>query len=201
MLTQVLRLALALTLLTALLIGLTYAQPDDNPMLRAFLLPPAGCAPPCFLNVRPGHTPSADAVALLENHAWIETVEPSSSFYDLVWSGAQPAFIDAGALSYLLIAAGRVDQIRLRTILRLGDVVALLGAPDEGAAWLSGSSSGVFHTVWYHGLGLEIGGYAACPARYDDLWHMPVEVRIADHGLVNSTAARYRRPHLPAACR
>lgn len=173
-----LRLAALLTVAFGTMIGLVRARPADDPDLRTFLIPPDNCRPPCFLGVQPGITTVDDAMAILEASAWIADVEPSASFYDLHWSGSQPDFIDAGSLNYFMAETQVVGQIRLRTRLRLGDVYGLLGKPDASYWLLSGSGSGVFHALIYTRLGVEVSGYAPCPTHRQDLWRMPVEVRL-----------------------
>ncbi len=46
-----LRLAALLTLAFGAGIGLLRARPADDTSLRAFLIPPENCQPPCFLGV------------------------------------------------------------------------------------------------------------------------------------------------------
>jgi hypothetical protein len=173
-----LRLAALLTLTVGVAIGLVRARPYDDPALYTFLTPPHDCAAPCFLGVQPGITPLEEAVTILEANDWIAEVEAGGRFHDLLWSGTQPDFIDDDALNYFMIRAGVVDSIRLRTRLRLGDVVGLLGRPDDSFSWLTGSGSGVFYAMIYTQLGVEVSGFAPCPALRRDMWQMPVEIRL-----------------------
>jgi hypothetical protein len=178
------RLAALLTLLFGAVIGLVRAQPYDDPVIRAFLTPPQGCDAPCFIGVQPGITPLNEAIAILESSGWIAEVEDSGRFHDLLWNGQQPEFIDDDALNYLMIRAGVVDSIRLRTRLRLGDVVALLGRPDDSFSWLTGSGSGVFYAMIYTQLGVEVSGFAPCPALRRQMWQMPVEIRLQEQNIL-----------------
>jgi hypothetical protein len=179
-----LRLAALLTLIFGAAIGLVRARPYDDPEMRAFLTPPQGCAAPCFMGVQPGTTTMDEAVAILEASGWIDKVETGGRFYDLLWSGEQPDFIDDESLNYLMIRAGVVDLIRLRTRLRLGDVVALLGRPDDSFSWLTGSGSGVFYAMIYTRLGVEVSGFAPCPALRREMWQMPVEIRLQNQNIL-----------------
>jgi hypothetical protein len=179
-----LRLAALLTLAFGAAIGLVRAQPYDASEIRAFLTPPQDCAAPCFLGVQPGRTTLDEAVALLEASGWIAEVERGGRFHDFLWNGQQPDFIDDRALNYFMIRAGVVDQIRLRTRLRLGDVVGLLGRPDDSFSWLTGSGSGVFYAMIYTRLGVEVSGFAPCPALRRNMWQMPVEIRLQGQNIL-----------------
>ncbi|MBZ0302496.1 MAG: hypothetical protein K8J31_22310 [Anaerolineae bacterium] len=63
------RLAVALTLLFTLAIGLIRAQPYDRHIARQWLLPAQGCAAPCFLGMRPGETTFDEAAAFFKGRS------------------------------------------------------------------------------------------------------------------------------------
>jgi hypothetical protein len=179
-----LRLAALLTVTFSAAIGLVRARPYNDPAMHTFLIPPHDCDSPCFLGVQPGVTTMDEAVVLLEASGWIAEVEAGGRFHDLLWSGDQPDFIDDESPNYFMIRAGVVDSIRLRTRLRLGDVVALLGRPDDSFSWLTGSGSGVFYAMIYTQLGVEVSGFAPCPALRREMWQMPVEIRLQNQNIL-----------------
>jgi hypothetical protein len=58
---------------TAIILAIR-AQPFDAADLRALLVP-TNCPAPCFLGIRPGITTVDNALAILENHAWVTGVD------------------------------------------------------------------------------------------------------------------------------
>lgn len=82
------------------------AQPYDDGDLHALFTPPEGCAMPCILGIRAGETPTDEAVALLENHQWVEDVlctgRPDYGEYPrcrVTWSSDAPDFLDGAILT------------------------------------------------------------------------------------------------------
>lgn len=176
---RLLRLSVILTFGFGVVVGLVRLRPAENVDMRAFLLPSEDCAAPCFLGVQPGTTTLPQAARILQANDWIDHVSQSAHFYDLLWSGSQPAFIDTSAPNYYMPRPdNRVGQMRLRTSLRLGDVIAVLGEPDLRFSRLA--RSGIFHTIIYTRLGLEISGFAPCSMPYREIWYIPVEIRLHD---------------------
>jgi hypothetical protein len=70
-----LKFALVITTLCTLTLAAIRAQPYDDSELRAFLLPPEGCAAPCFMGIRPGVTTGDEAIAILERTGWIAQMD------------------------------------------------------------------------------------------------------------------------------
>jgi hypothetical protein len=189
-----LRLVVPLLLLSGALVAGVRARPAaDAPSLRAFFIPPAGCAAPCWLGIRPGVTTVDEALALLHAHEWVAGVRQSGVFYDLQWSGSQPAWIDSGFHSHFRANGRLVDAIRIRTTLPNGLIFALLGQPDSGVINTPLNQAGLRHTARYEHSGAEISSLTACPMRRDSVWHTPVEVRY------RSGFAQYRPYHYTRA--
>jgi hypothetical protein len=178
LLLRICRLALLLTGVFVMVFGVIRMQPNNNADILALLMPPQGCPAPCFLGVRPGRTTSAEAVAVLEQHEWIAAVEPSADFLDLRWSGTQPGFLDSDARNYLHVAWYAIGEIRLATTLSLGDLWVALGQPEAGFAVPTASGSGFNQHLIYRQLGVEVGSFVRCSAQRQDLWHVPVEIRL-----------------------
>src|SRR6188472_4169193 len=96
-----LRILKVLLLLNSLFIVMILAillLPNDDDNIRKLLMPPEGCAAPCFMNVRAGITSGAEAARLIGKHQW---AQPSlfymrswndmyARFVSWKWSGQQP---------------------------------------------------------------------------------------------------------------
>lgn len=173
----------------ALLIGVIYSQPQDDAALRTFFVPPVDCAAPCWLGVRPGITPVTEAIRLLEAHEWIDRVERSSAFYDLIWSGRQPDWIDSSFRSHFRAAGDTVENIRIRTTLSVGRVFILLGRPQTGVLNAPLNQAGLRHTAIYNQNGAEINSLTLCPITRRSLWHTPVEIQYRDLSVLYSAYA------------
>lgn len=161
----------------ALLISVIYTRPYDDSALRMFFIPPADCAAPCWLGVRPGVTRVDDAIRLLEAHDWIDHIERSSAFYDFEWSGRQPDWIDSSFNSHFRASGATVESIRIRTSLPLGALFILLGRPQTGLINLPLNQAGLRHTAVYTQNGAEINSLIVCPILRDTLWQSPFEIQ------------------------
>ena len=116
------RLAIGLTLMFLLPILAIHTRPYDGRVIRALLLPPAGCAAPCFRGLRPGYTTLSEAMAYFQGRPEIYFfVERSSPVQDTAllnwrdtWTGYSGAlhFID-GRLVELTLSGLHLDQIWL----------------------------------------------------------------------------------------
>lgn len=69
-----LRLSVLLTVAFAVIIGVIRAQPEAHPELERLLVPPPGCAMPCFLGIQPGQTSAEQATDILEAHPYVGEV-------------------------------------------------------------------------------------------------------------------------------
>jgi hypothetical protein len=121
------------------------AQPYDDTDVRAFLMPPADCAAPCFLGIRPRVTAVQKAVKLLQQHEWIGEVDDFDPIprtdsrsvifatrVDWTWNGQQPAWLgpEQDSMLFFYPTVGRVDKIIIETGLTVGAVQYVLGRPD-----------------------------------------------------------------------
>jgi hypothetical protein len=81
------------------------AQPYEGDRLRALLASRGSCPMPCFLGIRAGMTPGDEALAILQNHAWVDRksifmITDEARQYSRVtwhWSGQQPDFLTGSA--------------------------------------------------------------------------------------------------------
>ncbi len=124
-----LRLALTLTALFALLALAARLQVRDDAPLRALLLPPEGCPAPCFLGVRPGASDTTAALEQLAAHLPGAAAQPRISYS--VRLAASPG---RGEVEARLLTAGERVAAVLWTPappLTLGDMLLALGPPPE----------------------------------------------------------------------
>ena len=180
------RCALWLTLLWLLPILLIRAQPYHDSDLRASLAPPDGCSAPCFMGIRPGTTTTAEAIAILENHAWVAQV--SAPDPDMVerpdtglvgspvvrwrWSELRPAWIAPEPGGELWTVDQHVRFLKISTQFSLGDVRLSLGNPDDEytSAFANLTGHFWFYDGWYrdHNTLLATSGF--CPLKLSDLY-------------------------------
>lgn len=173
----VIRVALALTTLFSLLAAAAQAGSYDGAALLAFTLPPPGCAVPCWQHIRPGATPSREAVEQLRAHPWVGRVHTQlSSLNDdgwvtWDWSGAQPDFSGPGA-DRLSTDYGIVRSLTIRSAITFGDLWLALGAP----AWVvqhRGDHAMSLEAV-FPDLALAAWIDWRCGGRASAIWRAPV---------------------------
>src|SRR5690606_17874987 len=160
-----LRFALLLTLLVALPIALIRAQPNNAAQLRAFLTSPDGCPAPCFMGIRPGVTTLDEAIAILEAHDWVETVEVDTSgrdsYLSVKWDQIAPRIIDRSSQAQLYSLDGGVRVMSIKTTYSIGTMYLLEGQSqetDSGASML-----GIIVSAYYFDFGLQVYSYLECP--------------------------------------
>lgn len=176
-------------LLSVLPIFVIRAQPYDDSGLRG-LVAPGNCIAPCFMDIQPGVTTMAEAVATLEQHTWANAVLANMPLdirgYGPVaimppswdWSGAQPGWIDPAADGQSWVINDKIDYLEVRTHFRLGDVRLLLGRPDaeEMRAWEDRQGTVFIYSAWYEEARLEVLIRGLCPV--GRLSHRPVTLRL-----------------------
>jgi hypothetical protein len=170
-------------------VGLRALRDDAN--VQAFLLPPEGCAEPCWQGIQPGVTTAEQAIAILEAHPWVNRVisgrgAPSPRIY-WQWNEQAPDFANDGMTgvptSYLYVQDGIIRYIRLSTRLPYGEVRSLLGAPGNGTFVVGNpnSESAVYkHTAGYFGGLLVFDTEVSCPVNPSVFWNAPVVITYSD---------------------
>lgn len=127
--------AAALSIALALLIGAVRLLAYDEAAIaqvRALLTSSEACASPCFLGIRPGHTPTRQVPELLQAHPWVQEMETRrvQNEYDTItlhWSGSQPDFIrEAGRVN---LWHGAVDWIAVQPEITLAEIWLAFGVP------------------------------------------------------------------------
>jgi hypothetical protein len=190
------KLTFLLTLGFVLCIGLIRAQPYDDSQLRAFLTPPDGCLMPCFMGIRPGVTTAGEAMDLLEHHEAVQEVallhnETTGEATDIswTWSDLQPGWLHPypGDTASAVVQEGLITQISLSTLLPLGDIWAVWGAPTEYVTTTIGGSStstqalGIIQVFSNHGF--WISRFSNCPY-VEGLWNLPVSLFISRSDMI-----------------
>ncbi len=141
---MILRVAVALLLLFSVLVGgaqaIGAARPNPKQSVAALLLTtPDGniCPQPCLLGIRPGLTTFEQAIALVQRHPAISTVDTRSSLINywvmvIVGNRMTVTLNDASAtlLSPNIASNGLLTLINPTPPLLLRDVIAVLGAPE-----------------------------------------------------------------------
>jgi hypothetical protein len=187
MLSIIVRIALALLTVSIAVIGLAHEQPVNESDLRALLIPPEGCAMPCFLGIQPGVTSVDEAVILLSDHPWIERVfverRPLVHYLYWTWNGSQPDFVDdpRSRMPPHLWAQNRIVQyIALPTDIPYADLFTLWGTPDGGRFDASrfrdssGFRSNANHAAAYFNGQVLIDTDVHCPIEERRFWESTV---------------------------
>lgn len=176
------RVATRLTLLLLMPILLIRARPYDSSMLRAALMP-AGCAPPCFMGLRPGETTLKEAIRFFERlpHAHFVVQRPvdfnvSDDTAILYWR--QDGSPINGSLNF---DDGQLREIMVQG-LHLYEIWLALGEPDSGQMAMELIDTGspslfsrpTAHIVYYSGYKMRVQTSSTCL----DFWRQLAYVMI-----------------------
>jgi hypothetical protein len=179
-----LKIALLLTMIFALCIGLIRARPHNDGELRAFLTPPEGCPMPCFMGIRPGVTTAAEAIAILEAHEWVAEVYIYRSLdygqIDLInwnWNEKKNPLIDQSRMASIHAIDRVVADISIPTTFSLGETWLVWGQPGDTSyvVGLGSEDAPLYLQIFssYSELPLNITTSMNCPY-FPILWHSPV---------------------------
>jgi hypothetical protein len=123
---------LCLVLMFTIVMLVIRAQPYQDGGLGDFLLPPDGCAAPCWSGIRPGETTVTGSSTLLHNNLQIKTVEAISPATAWLRFPAHIPLIQRARVNLWEENRGVVGRIELLdTGLSLSDLQLLLGAPTR----------------------------------------------------------------------
>lgn len=178
-------------------LALVRAQPDDFSRVRAFLS--AGCEladQPCWAGIMPGRTRLDDALALLEQHSWIEGLTLSegagSSSARWQWSAAAPAFARGPGAepAELWSVGGVVSYIALPTSLPYGVLEQAIGPPPRGQFEVVGSATGpsgarsAYFLAAYQQSRMIVETRFTCPSAARTLWAVPARITLFSASLM-----------------
>jgi hypothetical protein len=153
MISLLLRPLLLLIGLCLLPVFLIRAQPDDDSDLRAFLTPPDNCPAPCFMGIRPGLTTVDEAMTILYEHPWVDTVIRLAEFDRLIvtWAAGSHALVDTDLLGRLRYSNGIIQDISVQTCVPLGHLWMAYGPPARvvRSATSDNRPPGAAYRLWY----------------------------------------------------
>jgi hypothetical protein len=181
------------------------AQPRDAWAVMPLLMH-TGCEPPCFVGIRPGITLADEAVALLENHQWVQDIEVrysdfrqhATTFWGYIywdWKANTPLWSDtpdyhlARHTAYLRIRDGIVSEIAFSTTLPLGEVV--LGLGETGQYLLAAPNRygeppySITHNFHFPYAGLVTSSVSVCPALTPN-WQQATTITLRDAAYMDS---------------
>lgn len=159
------RVAPALTLVFALLIGAIRAQPYNDGDLRV-LLGEGECWQDICIDV----TSTEDALRVLQAHPWVGEVFERSPYISWSWSGSQPRLINSAEAGLLEATGGVVRRLRVQTIIPFGDIWIALNRPNDALLVRPVSSYSVYQIAFYENEGFRAITTIRCPIDPDPFW-------------------------------
>lgn len=196
------RWALLLSGLLLLPVLLIRAQPYDDSGLRDFLTPPEGCPAPCFMGIRPGVTTVEQLLTILRQHPWAKpgSADEWRAAYatDPVliweWGEAAPDWIDRRENGYVKFIDERVDTLIIGTKLYWGEVVLVMGRPDQyrwNAVYADAASVSSYvypYEGWYADSAILMVAYRRCRRSrvYGTLVHLQFQAAMPDLSTTSS---------------
>ncbi len=114
--------------------------PNDDAAIKRLLLPPDGCAAPCFMDIRAGETDSVSATRIINSHEWAKSppffVRPiddiNTRYVYWQWSGQQPSGVDSQRPGKMRVYRDHIVGMTVRTRIPLGAMWLVLGETDQG---------------------------------------------------------------------
>lgn len=162
--------------LFTLCVAIIRAQPLNDTELRTFVLPPAGCADPCWQGLQPGITNIFDIMSTLHNNHWVTNVTHenyskfSNGFVRWQWSSERPTFLEDNERSNLWYEDSVIEDFSIRTEVRLGDMLLLLGQPDWTIT--RRMDVGVVRiSTWYPARSIMVEALARCSGSLLNVWY------------------------------
>lgn len=177
------------------LVGRTLPFSDDHAQL--LLTEAEICEGDCLLGIRPGRTTLGQAIAHLQNHSWVESVQLSASgagYGQLrwYWSGRQPDIINDSRLGRITFFWSQQDSgeqelndtlietISIYTHVRMPHLHMWFGNPDTGAANIY-HDGGIAYTVAYYIPGGTVSLWTdmPCPVNLMSYWNAPTRITMS----------------------
>jgi hypothetical protein len=188
------------------MMGAMRAQPLDDGGLRAALFS-SGCAPPCFMGIRPTETTRDEALALLQAHPWVASIDAKTGYATVswAWNGSQPAFLQGGQLA---LDKNVVIRINLLTDADAATAALVLGTPRMWyfTLWSINNTRSMVTSLYFEQRAvydhLEIMSSNYCPLTVQSQWKLPTQISmpaLPDHPGYGATRRPF--PILPESCR
>jgi hypothetical protein len=168
------KLALSLIALTALLLGVVRAYPADDDELRRVLLPAPECAAPCWQGIVVDVTTREEATRILEADSWVDRVYQTPLAVTWSWNGSQPALINSAQDGLLQIGGGIVRQIRIQTRIPFGDVWLALDRPDDARLLHPITPHSAYQIAAYEDAGIQSISAFDCPVKPPTFWQATI---------------------------
>lgn len=163
-------------MLFTLCVALIQTQPVNDNDLRGFVMPPEGCAEPCWQGLQPGVTEIFDIMSTLHDHDWVSSVHHenfskfSNGFVRWQWSSERPSFIHENDLNNLWYEESVIQDFSIQTHVSLGEMTLLLGKPDWTVTRRMGEGSMEIN-AWYDARRLMLVAIAPCSGTPLNIWH------------------------------
>jgi hypothetical protein len=188
------RFGLVLMALFAVLLTLAHVPAYQNDALHALVSPSSGCALPCWNQIEPGITTTAEAVSLLQTDSNIADYHVSEGQISWWWNGDQSPLLDASGRAFhgrletaLVNGQERVTSMVLDTTVLMGDVRLTLGDPDSVTLHTvpgrdTTQRAGIVYVAHYHDL--SIFTMLDCPMTVNDFWRAPGYIAFGTPNLI-----------------
>ncbi|MBA3871370.1 MAG: hypothetical protein H0X30_19685 [Anaerolineae bacterium] len=193
---RVLKTAVILNILLVVIILALRLLPNNDISIRTLLLPPDGCAAPCFMNIRAGVTDMVEASAIVKTHTWSKSLpfllkpinDMSTRFILWQWSGKQSPLVDTRRQGQIRFNGNQAVGVIVQTTIPLGAVWLALGATDKGRLALSElrPSSDVTLTAVYPAASLLVRVTIPAHSSQSALWLSRVEMESSNPQAVAS---------------
>ncbi len=187
--------ALLLTVVLALPVALIHALPLEDRAVGVFLTASPDCTALCLMDIRPGVTTVAEALAQLRANDWVAdaNLNASGRGYGEIrwsWSGRQPDLINAdrpGRVTFYWdeddIYDGRglndmqIETVSIYTRIRMYQAQRWLGTPDSGTAAYNIEDKLGYSAAYHNAYGmLEISTVLVCPASLMTYWEARAKI-------------------------
>jgi hypothetical protein len=199
------RAAGCMTLLLVTPILLIRAQPYDNSALRSVLMPD-GCAPPCFMGLRPGESTLNEAIRFFEQRPNAHFVLQRPVAYNVSDDTAVLYWREDGSPinGSLSFEKGRLMELMVQG-LQLQEIWLALGEPDSAQMALEliyTDGTNIFsrptaHIGYYRSARMRVQTPSTCLAFWQQLSYIVIgQTAVPDSVIGGPTLAQQRR----AAC-
>jgi hypothetical protein len=123
-----------------------------------------------------------EALAILERHQWVQTVEAPisehSGFISVEWASAASPIIAPHTRTQLYVLAGVVYDMGIQTTYPVGTVYLLEGQPQQTDS--GRSRSGAVVSAYYFDLSAIVYASVSCPVTQSKFWNSDMYLSFSD---------------------